>query len=48
MKFIVTYRRKKKKGYSNQMATFLTPEGAYHWIDLVTLQGATNINLTVS
>jgi hypothetical protein len=48
MKFIVTYLRKKKKGYSNQKATFLTPEGAHHWINLVKSQGAQNIQLTVS
>lgn len=48
MKYIVTYLRKKKKGYSNQRAVFLTPEGAYRWKDLVESQGAKNIQITIS
>lgn len=47
MKFVVTYQRKKKKGYSNQEAVFLTPEGAYQWKQLIESQGAKNIQINV-
>lgn len=48
MKYIVTYQRKKKKGYSSQKAVFLTPEDAYRWIDMVESQDAKNVQLTIS
>jgi len=47
MKYIVKYKRKKKKGYSNQLVVFLTPEGAYLWKDLVESQGAKDVNINV-
>jgi hypothetical protein len=41
----VTYLRKKKKGYSKQIATLNTIEDAFFWKEVIESQGAKQIQI---
>lgn len=47
MKYQVHYQRKKNKGYSSQVATFLKIEDAMFWENLMKQQGAKDIQILV-
>ena len=49
MRFIVTYEKPKKKGFSRQAATFFSPEDAYYWKQHVeSNEIAKNVEINVS
>lgn len=49
MRFIVTYEKPKKKGFSNQTATFFSPEDAFFWKQHVeSKERARNVQINVS
>jgi hypothetical protein len=47
MKYQVQYLKPKKKGYSKQVATFLTIDDAAFWEQVIKNQGAKDIQILV-